>query len=152
MRRVMKWLMVVVMALCLLAVLAYGVYLKRDLVAVWLGLAEPKPELSATPLFKPMERFVISLEGGAESHYLVLELALVTHNPAQLNTLNELTPLIRNAMVQYFSHRTHDDVKKELQNITALQSSLLGKLVTTLQGYGYKTYLDEVLITKVLVQ
>jgi len=63
-----------VMALCLLAVLAYGAYLKRDLVAVWLGLAEPKPELSATPLFKPMERFVISLEGGVESHYLVLEL------------------------------------------------------------------------------
>jgi flagellar FliL protein len=55
-------------------------------------------------------------------------------------------------MVQYFSHRTHDDVKKELQNITALQGSLLGKLVTTLQGYGYKPYLDEVLITKVLVQ
>ncbi|MBR7629019.1 lateral flagellar basal body-associated protein LafF [Aeromonas popoffii] len=152
MRRVMKWLMVVVMALCLLAVLAYGVYLKRDLVAVWLGLAEPTPELSATPLFKPMDRFVISLEGGAEPRYLVLEVALVTHNPVQLNTFNELTPLIRNAMVQYFSHRTHDDVKKELQNITALQSSLLGKLVTTLQGYGYKTYLDEVLITKVLVQ
>lgn len=64
MRRVVKWLMMGVMALCLLAVLAYGAYLKRDLVAVWLGLAEPKPELSATPLFKPMERFVISLEGG----------------------------------------------------------------------------------------
>lgn len=152
MRRIMKWLMLVIMALCLLLVLAYGAYLKRDTIAVWLGLEEPKPELSATPLFKPMERFVISLDGGVESHYLVLELALVTHNKAHLNTLNELTPLIRNAMVQYFSHRTHDDVKKELQNITSLQGSLLAKLVTTLQGYGYKTYLDEVLITKVLVQ
>ncbi|MGN4961989.1 hypothetical protein [Aeromonas veronii] len=52
------------MALCLLAILAYGAWLKRDVVEVWLGLAEPKPELSSTPLFKPMERFVISLEGG----------------------------------------------------------------------------------------
>ncbi|MGL5813066.1 MAG: lateral flagellar basal body-associated protein LafF [Aeromonas sp.] len=152
MRRVMKWLMMVIMALCLLVALAYGAYLKRDTLAVWLGLAEAQPELSKTPLFKPMERFVISLEGDSEPHYLVLELALVTHNPAQLETLNELTPLIRNAMVQYFSHRSHDAVKKELQNISALQSSLLSKLVTTLQGYGYKPYLDEVLVTKVLVQ
>lgn len=55
-------------------------------------------------------------------------------------------------MVQYFSHRSHDAVKLELQNISALQTSLLGKLVATLQGYGYKPYLDEVLVTKVLVQ
>ena len=108
--------------------------------------------LSKTPLFKPMERFVISLEGDREPHYLVLELALVTHNPQQLETLNELTPLIRNAMVQYFSHRSHEAVKQELQNISALQTSLLGKLVGTLEGYGYKPYLDEVLVTKVLVQ
>ena len=152
MRRVMKWLMVIMMALCLLAALAYGAYLKRDTVAVWLGLAEAKPELSKTPLFKPMERFVISLEGDREPHYLVLELALVTHNPQQLETLNELTPLIRNAMVQYFSHRSHEAVKQELQNISALQTSLLGKLVGTREGYGYKPYLDEVLVTKVLVQ
>ena len=81
MRRVMKWMMLMVMALCLLAALAYGAYLKRDTVAVWLGLAEAKPELSKTPLFKPMERFVISLEGDSEPHYLVLELALVTNKP-----------------------------------------------------------------------
>ena len=48
MRRVMKWLMIFVMALCLLAILAYGAWLKRDVVEVWLGLAEPKPELSST--------------------------------------------------------------------------------------------------------
>ena len=40
MRRVMKWMMVIMMALCLLVALAYGAYLKRDTVAVWLGLAE----------------------------------------------------------------------------------------------------------------
>lgn len=151
-RRVMKWLMIVVLAIVLLAALAYGAYLKRDLIAVWLGLEEPKPELSEKPLFKPLDRFVISLEGDSQSHYLVLELALVTYNPAQLEELRMLNPLIRNAMVQYFSHRSNDDVQKELKDITALQTSLLGKLVTTLQSYGYKPYLDEVLITKVLVQ
>ncbi len=151
-RRVMKWLMIVVLAIVLLAALAYGAYLKRDLIAVWLGLEEPKPELSEKPLFKPLDRFVISLEGDSQSHYLVLELALVTHNPALLEELRMLNPLIRNAMVQYFSHRSNDDVQKELKDITALQTSLLGKLVTTLQSYGYKPYLDEVLITKVLVQ
>lgn len=152
MRSIMKFFILAVMASCLLLVLAYSAYLKRDNIVVWLGLEEPKPELSATPLFKPMERLVISLDGGAESRYLVLELALVTHNKAHLDSLSELTPLIRNIMVQYFSYRTHDDVKKELQNITSLQEALLVKLVTTLQGYGYKTDLDEVLVTNFLVQ
>ncbi|MCF3095883.1 LafF [Aeromonas australiensis] len=152
MRRLMKWLMVIVLAIILLVALAYGVFLKRDVIAVWVGLEEPKPELSSQPLFKQMDRFVISLEGEGQSHYLVLELALVTHNPEQIDRLSEQAPLVRNAMVQYFSHRTNEDVQKELKDITALQTSLLGKLVTTLQSYGYKPYLDEVLITKVLVQ
>lgn len=152
MRRIMKWMMVVVMASGGLVALGYGAYLKRDLIAVWLGQAEAKPELSATPLFKQMDRFVISLEGGAQPHYLVLELAVVTHNPAQLSKMGQMSPLIRNTMVQYFSHRSITEVRKELQDITALQTSLLGKMVTTLEGYGYQPALDEVLITKVLVQ
>ncbi|WP_421201419.1 flagellar basal body-associated FliL family protein [Aeromonas enteropelogenes] len=152
MRRVVKRLMVVVTSLCLLIMLAYGAYLQRDQIAVWLGLSEAKPELSATPLFKPLERFVISLEGEREPRYLVLELNLVTRDPTQLTELDELTPLIRNVMVQYFSNRKHEDVQKELQDITALQTSLFGQLRATMQGYGYKSSLDEVLITKILVQ
>ena len=152
MRRVMKWLMILVIVLCLLAGLAYVAYLKRDQLSVMLGLTEPKIELSKTPLFKPMERLIISLEGAAEPHYLVLELVLVTHVAADLTSFDELTPLIRNAMVQYFSNRSEDAVKTELQNIAALQASILAKLQTTLDGYGYKTHLDEILITKVLVQ
>ncbi|MBZ6067077.1 flagellar basal body-associated FliL family protein [Aeromonas schubertii] len=152
MRRILIWVAVVIMVISLTLVLGYVGYLKRDKIEVMLGLAEPKPELSATPLFKPLDKFVISLEGGAETHYMVLEVALVTHNPAVLNQLDEQKPLLRNAMVQYFSHRSHDEVRKELQQIKVLQESLLKKLELTLESYGYKTYLDELLITKVVVQ
>ncbi|ALP43412.1 LafF [Aeromonas schubertii] len=152
MRRILIWVAVVIMVISLTLVLGYVGYLKRDKIEVMLGLAEPKPELSATPLFKPLDKFVISLEGGADTHYMVLEVALVTHNPAVLNQLDEQKPLLRNAMVQYFSHRSHDEVRKELQQIKVLQESLLKKLELTLESYGYKTYLDELLITKVVVQ
>ncbi|ENY71393.1 flagellar basal body-associated FliL family protein [Aeromonas diversa] len=152
MRRIVIWVAVVIMVICLTLVLGYVGYLKRDKIEVLLGLAEAQPELSATPLFKPLDKFVISLEGGDETHYMVLEVALVTHNPDVLLQLDEQKPLLRNAMVQYFSHRSHDEVRKELQQIKVLQESLLKKLELTLASYGYKTYLDELLITKVVVQ
>lgn len=152
MRRVLVWIAAIIMILGILAIAGYVAYLKRDKIEEMLGLREPKPELSATPLFKPLDKFVISLEGGDETHYLVLEIALVTHNPDQVAEIDELKPLIRNALVQYFSHRDHEVVRTELQNVSKLQEALLAKLINTLQGYGYKTYLDELLITKIVVQ
>ncbi|MGL5948977.1 MAG: flagellar basal body-associated FliL family protein [Aeromonas sp.] len=150
--RIIKWFLLVIVAVCLLALVGYGAYLKRDELSIWTGQAKPPVELSPTPLFKPLEKFIISMDGSGKSSYLVLELALVTHNPAQLDTFESISPLLRNVVVQYFSHRTRDDIRNEFRDIGALQESLLGKLVTTMQGYGYDTFLDEVLVTKVLMQ
>ena len=117
-----------------------------------LGLEKPPVELSKKPLFKPLEKFVISLESDTSSNYLMLELALVTHDPSQMEIYDNLKPVIRNAMVQFFSHRNVDQVRKDLQQIEQLQQALRNKLTATISNYGYQPALDEVLVTKVVLQ
>lgn len=104
------------------------------------------------PLFKPLDKFVISLEGSKEPHYLVLELALVTHDQEQLELFGELNPAIRNAMVQLFSGYSREQVQRQVQQLDQLQAQVAVKLRKTISGYGLKPELDGVLITKVIIQ
>ncbi|MGL4204948.1 MAG: flagellar basal body-associated FliL family protein [Aeromonadaceae bacterium] len=154
----MKLVRVVVVALGALVLVAGSVAAswmafqhKESLLSLF-GSAPPQKELSQKPLFKPLEKMVISLQSEESSHYLLLEMALVTHDPEQLAQLDELKPVIRNALVQYFSHRNLQQVRKDLQQLEVLQADLLAKLSGTISNYGYKPALDDVLITKVVVQ
>lgn len=110
------------------------------------------PEVSKKPLFKPLEKFVISIDGDNSRHYLMLEMTLVTHSAAQLESYDELMPVIRNSLVQYFSQRNEAQLTEELHHVEHLQTELQERLISTLQNYGFKAALDEVLITKYVVQ
>jgi flagellar FliL protein len=110
------------------------------------------PEVSKKPLFKPLEKFVISIDGDNSRHYLMLEMTLVTHSAAQVESYDELMPVIRNSLVQYFSQRNEAQLTEELHHIEHLQTELQERLISTLQNYGFKAALDEVLITKYVVQ
>lgn len=111
-----------------------------------------KPALSAKPIFKPMEKFVITLESDDGLHYLMLELSLVTHDPSQLAIYDALTPVLRNAVVQLFSKRSQQEVNTDLHQLDKLQAQIADKLRATIQNYGEQPALDDVLITKVVVQ
>lgn len=150
--RLLLVLVGVVLILLLAVVLAWvGLNHQKEL-KVWLGLEKPPVVLSQKPLFKPLDKFVISLESENSSHYLMLELSLVTHDPEQLEVIESLMPVIRNAMVQFFSKRNLEQVRKDLQEIEALQEALRTRLSATIANYGYKAALDEVLVTKVVLQ
>jgi flagellar protein FliL len=110
------------------------------------------PEVSKKPLFKPLEKFVISIDGDNSRHYLMLEITLVTHSAAQIENYDELMPVIRNSLVQYFSQRNEAQLTEELHHVEHLQTELQEHLISTLQNYGFKAALDEVLITKYVVQ
>ena|GEM_PF-2082741 len=112
----------------------------------------PETKLSDKPLFKNLERFVISLEGQSARHYLVLEMSLVTHDPDQLQTFEEVNPLLRNAAVELFGKRSYEDTVVALQQVEQLQQQVLDKFRKTLEAYGYKQALDKVLFTKVVLQ
>jgi flagellar protein FliL len=118
----------------------------------WFSAQPDKLTLSAKPLFKPMDKFVITLEGEDGLHYLMLEVSLVTHDSRQLDVFTELTPVLRNAVVHLFSRRSNQQVNADLRDLDKLQLQLAEKLRATLQNYGEEPALDDVLITKVVVQ
>src|SRR5262249_33822610 len=124
----------------------------RDTLARW-GLAEPAAKkLSDKPLFKPLDKFVISVDSPGGRHYLVLELALVTRDFDQYAQFDELNPALRNAAVELFSQRSYDDMRTQLQNVTALQDELLDKFRATMTAFSYQPALERVLITKIVMQ
>lgn len=123
-----------------------------SLYSLWFSTQPDKPTLSTKPLFKPMEKFVITLEGEDGLHYLMLEVSLVSHDPRQLDVFTELMPVLRNAVVHLFSRRTNQQVNADLRDLDKLQLQLTEKLRATIQNYGEEPALDDVLITKVVVQ
>ncbi len=125
---------------------------QSSLYSEWFDKKPVAPALSTRPLFKPMEKFVITLEGDDGLHYLLLELSLVTHDPAQSAVYDALMPVLRNAVIQQFSKRKQEEVNADLHQLDALQSQLANTLRATIQNYGEPAALDEVLITKVVVQ
>lgn len=124
----------------------------NELLARW-GLAQPATKkLSDKPLFKPLDKFVISVDSPGGRHYLVLELALVTRDFDQYAQFDELNPALRNAAVELFSQRSYDETRAALQNVNQLQDELLQKFRDTLIAFSYQPVLDKVLITKIVLQ
>lgn len=114
--------------------------------------SEPAPEISKKPLFKPLEKFVISIDGENTRHYLMIDLTLVTHSQEQINSYDDYMPVIRNSLVQFFSQLNETQVSEQLHNVDKLEVDMQARLTTALQNYGFKPAIDEVLITKYVVQ
>ena len=151
-KRLLIVITIVLLTIGLSAGAAWFYFTHPQKVKLMLGLEKPPVELSKKPLFKPLEKFVISLESDTSSNYLMLELALVTHDPSQMEIYDNLKPVIRNAMVQFFSKRNLEQVRKDLQEIDALLEALRTRLSATISNSGYKAALDDVLVTKVVLQ
>lgn len=123
-----------------------------SLYSEWFDKQPVKPELSKKPIFKPMDKFVVTLESEDGLHYLMLELSLVTYDPSQVAVYDSLMPVLRNAVVQLFSHRSQSDMSSDLHQLDKLQTQIADRLRATIQNYGESAALDDVLITKVVVQ
>lgn len=109
-------------------------------------------DYSKKPLFKPLDKFVISIDGDDTRHYLMLEMTLVTHSASQIDVLDDYMPVIRNTLVEYFSQRNETQLSGELRNVDKLELDLKTQILNTLQNYGVHPTMDEVLITKYVVQ
>lgn len=126
-------------------------------VAGYFGFAQyfsaPKEEeLSARPLFFPMDKFVMSVAGDPTSRYLVLELTLVSHKASTIAALKEATPLLRNALVAHFASTSHLEVKVAMQQIDKVQQQLLSTFNQSLTENKFEHQLDKVLITNIFIQ
>lgn len=113
--------------------------------------AEPVP-MTEKPVFKPLNKFVVSLAQDRLPHYLMLELTLVSHHPDMPEQADSLESVIRNALLKYFSAHGQQSVRDQLQDIDALQEALRETLMTAAADYGEELPVEKVLITNVVIQ
>ncbi|WKE66545.1 flagellar basal body-associated FliL family protein [Gallaecimonas kandeliae] len=150
-----RWSWLLVLAVLLVAGSAFGYGWVSGLINPKAWFADPPPPplvMSEKPLFQPLDKFVISLAGDEVQHYMMLELALVSHDPRMPEQSKELQPVIRNALLQYFSTRKYQEVREEIKDLSKLQLALKDRLKQTVDSYGYQLAVDEVLLTKVVIQ
>lgn len=117
------------------------------------GQTEPEPvQMTEKPLFKPLNKFVVSLASEPVQHYMMLELTLVSHHPDMPSQAENLESVIRNALLKHFSSLSHQAVREEMRDIEALQEALRQTLVAAAADYGEELPVEKVLITNVVIQ
>lgn len=125
---------------------------KVDLKALMDRAEALPPPMNEQPIFKNLDRFVVSLADPATQHYLMLELSLVSHDPRMPKSADELDSVIRNTLIKHFSAKTRDHVRAELRELEALQSQLRDAIDLAAQDYGHTLAVEKVLITNVVIQ
>ena len=111
---------------------------------------EEEPEVF--PLFLPLKRFVISLDGQYSSRYLVLEVSLMTHNRGGLERLEQGAPLLQNVLVGHFTGHSVEQAKEKVKNLSELQSNLLEMFNQVLVQHSFGQTVEQVIITNVFIQ
>lgn len=103
------------------------------------------------PQFLAMPRFVVSLEGGARLHYLMLELSLMSYDEDKIKQMEEMMPVLRNSVVKLLNNKRFDELSQAGQ-LPALEEeiriALQGRMNEMTGGKG----VERVLITKMVIQ
>ncbi len=136
-----------------LAFIAGAVVLgKKELKAFLLAESTPGIIVSETPKYLALEKFVISVESDTVIYYMMLEISLATSSDKKLAELNHYLPVIRNAFVKNLSHRDFEAMRGYLKNLTLLQTELHSSVKEVLVKYDIADVIDDVLITKLVIQ
>ena len=112
----------------------------------------PEVVKSTRPFYIPLEKMVVSVESERTIYYVMMEVTLETKLEASIEGINYFMPVIRNSFVRNLSQRSYDTIRKNLKNIEQLQIEMLSGLDKELTRYEMNGIIDDVLITKLVVQ
>ena len=112
----------------------------------------PEVVKSTRPFYIPLEKMVVSVESERTIYYVMMEVTLETKLEASIEGINYFMPVIRNSFVRNLSQRSYDTIRKNLKNIEQLQIEMLSGLDEELSRYEMNGLIDDVLITKLVVQ
>lgn len=153
MKKILKWLGVLLLVLVVFGVASAAIYYNRHLIGQWLNLVEKPVVVDKTPTFVPMKRFVTSIDNGKTLNYLVLDYSIGSYKPDNYNRYMEIETITQGVLLQHFSARTYDNVRGVLKDIPVLQNTIRQEFIDALRSQGYSDLdIDILLITKVLVQ
>lgn len=113
--------------------------------------AVPPAALVKKPVFLPLDKFVVSISGEDRLHYLMLELSIMSYSQEQLDLVEEYLPVVRNAIISLLSEQHYNDLAQP-GVIKPLQVALREKVQTVMNDMASSNGIDQVLITKMVIQ
>jgi flagellar FliL protein len=116
------------------------------------GEVIPEIVLNEEPTFLPLEKFVVGLSERTARSFMVVELALVSHDPRLEDQAKELDSVLRNAILVYFSGKGPTIAREEIANPTKLQSELRHAFMKAASDYGKELSVEKILLTNVIIQ
>ncbi|MDF2152606.1 flagellar basal body-associated FliL family protein [Vibrio sp. CAU 1672] len=108
-------------------------------------------EPDITPSFHPLDKLVLTIKGKKQTHFVMLELAIETRNPEQIQEIDNYMPMIQNSMLKLFSDKTFDELQQP-GAINILQNEVKATLLQTFDKTAIVRNIDDVLLTKYVVQ
>lgn len=118
-------------------------------------MKEPPPPpvvMLEEPVFKPMDKFVVSIANGYSRNYMVLEITLVSKHPDMESQVHNLSSLMKNTLLKHFSAMDMEQVNNKLGNLSQLQIDLRHAFIDAAEAYGQTLPIEEVLLTNVVIQ
>ena len=125
---------------------------KVDLKKLFEDPPPPPIVMLEEPAFKPLEKFVVSVNNGYTRNYMVLDITVVSHHPEMPEKVDQLSSLIKNTLLKFFSGLDMEQIQKKMDNINQLQIDLRQAFMDSAEEYGRELPIEEVLLTNVVIQ
>lgn len=106
---------------------------------------------SEHPSFHSLDKLVLSVKGQRQTHFVMLELALETHQPERIKNIDNYMPVVRNSLLKLFSNKTYEQLQNQ-PTIDSLQEEVKETLLTAFADTHLARDIDDVLLTKYVVQ
>ncbi|WP_144212014.1 flagellar basal body-associated FliL family protein [Shewanella donghaensis] len=119
-----------------------------EMIGAPFSVYQPAPKPAS---FFPLDKFVFSIQGTNNSHYLLLELALKSRSKDAETTIKNADSLIKNALMKMFSEKSHQQLITGNQ-LDPLQIEALELLTAVLSENDFNIELEDVLFTKMVIQ
>jgi len=122
-----------------------------DVSSLFSKLPFSEPEQSEQPAFHSLDKLVFSVKGKRQTHFVMLELALETRQPEKIKDIDNYMPVVRNALLKLFSNKTYEQLQNQ-PTIDELQEEVKQTLLTAFVNTNFSHIIDDVLLTKYVVQ
>lgn len=110
--------------------------------------SEPEP---VQPTFHQLDKLVLSVKGQRQTHFVMLELAVKTRFPEQIQGIDDYMPVVRNSLLKLFSQKRYETLQ-QAQTIDALQDEVKQTLLAAFADTRFADHIDDVLFTKYVIQ
>ena len=122
-----------------------------DLQSVFSSLSFGEDEPEEKPIFHSLEKLVLGVKGQRQTHFVMMEIAVKTRQPKHIQDIDSYMPLVRNALLKLFSHKTYEELQKQ-KEIDTLQSEVKETLLTAFASTHFVKDIDDVILTKYVIQ